>query len=169
MEEILKIIERDSLEVAFLALEQKEITELNNHILQQEAKNLISKFPLFAKAYVQLGWIQLFNREYADAEKNLKIGLELDPNNGDAYYCYLYFLVEVNRFEEAENFVSTCLKIRSINTRLIYEELDCLLTQTERFKEALNIKLRRIPNLFDLKKLSGLENEIDILKCKLNR
>ncbi len=167
MENINDIIKREAIEEAFIKINKQEINKSNNSVLQLQLKQLINLYPHFAKSYVKLGWLQMLNKEYVEAEINFNRGLALDTEYGIGYYYFLYFLIEIDRYEEAEKFIPICLKVRSINTRHIYEEWDCLLEQTKRIKEAIAIKKERIAMVFDMDILKALECEILELKIQI--
>lgn len=167
MKNINDIIKREAIEEAYIKIYKQEINKSNNSALQFQLKQLINLYPHFAKPYVKLGWLQMLNKENVEAEINFKKGLALDPEYGIGYYYFLYFLIEIDRYEEAEKFIPICLKVRSINTRHIYEEWDCLLEQTKRIKEAIAIKKERIAKVFNMDILKALESEIIELKKQI--
>lgn len=55
-----------------------------------------------SNTHTSLALIQfLIDRNWTEAEKSLQRAIELNPNNGDAYLRYGYFLINVGRFDDA--------------------------------------------------------------------
>jgi TolB-like protein/Tfp pilus assembly protein PilF len=55
-----------------------------------------------SNTHTSLALIQfLIDRDWSGAEKSLQRAIELNPNNGDAYLRYGYFLINVGRFDDA--------------------------------------------------------------------
>jgi len=68
------------------------------------AKRALELDESIADAHVVLGWVaSLYDRDFENAEKEIKRAIELAPNNSDARRAYGAFLQTVGRNEEAVN------------------------------------------------------------------
>jgi tetratricopeptide (TPR) repeat protein len=66
-----------------------------------------------SNSHTSLALIQfLIDRNWPEAEKSLQRAIALNPNNGDAYLRYGYFLINVGRFDDALDRLN---KAREIN------------------------------------------------------
>jgi len=68
------------------------------------------------EAYTSLGYFNfLYDWDWTSAEKNLKRGLELNPNNAWAHTWYATTLVGMNRFDEANREFKTALEMEPLS------------------------------------------------------
>ncbi|MBC7899226.1 MAG: tetratricopeptide repeat protein [Saprospiraceae bacterium] len=58
--------------------------------------------PLLAEAHVTLGWVAFsYEWDWATAERELKLAIDLSPNNSEAHRAYAHFLSNQARHDEA--------------------------------------------------------------------
>lgn len=76
------------------------------HMLEQArtaAQKALELDGTLAEAYTSLAYVQMqADYEWADAEKNYKRAIDLDPNSPDAHECYALELAALGRFDESQ-------------------------------------------------------------------
>jgi len=92
--------------------------------------------PNLSSAYTSNSLIQfLIDRNWPEAEKSLQRAIELNPNNADAFVRYGYFLVNVERFDDA---LAKLEKARELNplSPIVSADIGLVYLGAKRYKEA---------------------------------
>jgi len=99
---------------------------------------------MLAEAYTSLGWINmLYDWDWSEAEKNLKRGIEIDPNYAIGQLWYALYLLYMGRFEEATSTIMKALEIDSLSL-LINVNLGCTLYFKRQYDEAIEQCLKTL-------------------------
>jgi tetratricopeptide (TPR) repeat protein len=94
--------------------------------------------PTLAEAYeAEADYRFYFDWDWEGAEENYKRGIELKPNSADMRLYYWEFLVAMNRPQEAQVQIETCLELDPYNT-YVQTAYGLFLLSTGRFDDAIN-------------------------------
>ena len=64
-----------------------------------------------ADAYAALGYVDMFEGSWSDAEKNFKLAIQLNPSCATAHQGYAHLLTALRRFPEAHEEIERALEI----------------------------------------------------------
>jgi TolB-like protein/DNA-binding winged helix-turn-helix (wHTH) protein/tetratricopeptide (TPR) repeat protein len=73
----------------------------NYHLAKQYARRAIALDPDLAEGHASLGIAEVYDREFADAEKELRRALALNPNYSMAHHWHSMYLMAVGRTTDA--------------------------------------------------------------------
>jgi TolB-like protein/DNA-binding winged helix-turn-helix (wHTH) protein/Flp pilus assembly protein TadD len=95
-----------------------------------------------AEAHAALGWVKHYNWDWAAAEQEFKLAIELNPNYAYAHECYASLLTSKGRFEEAIAEANRAQELDPFSLA-INAKRGFILENARRYDEAIE-QLRRI-------------------------
>jgi TolB-like protein/Flp pilus assembly protein TadD len=95
-----------------------------------------------AEAHAALGWVKHFNWEWAAAEREFKLAIELNPNHANGHLFYAGFLASSGRLEEGIAEVNRAQELDPFSLA-ISAQRGFILENARRYHEAIE-QLRRV-------------------------
>jgi serine/threonine protein kinase/TolB-like protein/Tfp pilus assembly protein PilF len=95
-----------------------------------------------AEAHAALGWVKHFNWEWAAAEREFKLAIELNPNHANGHLFYAGFLASSGRLEEGIGEVNRAQELDPFSLA-ISAQRGFILENARRYDEAIE-QLRRV-------------------------
>jgi len=140
-------------EIAPELLFSEENRKLNNGENLEEfvvmLYNIAKEYPKFGKVYNHLGWIfETKFRDFAKAEENYKMALQLSPDYPAIYENYAYTLERLGKLDEMDDLLKKALEQPATNKEAIYRLYGRLFELRGDFEKAIAEYRHAITNSF---------------------
>lgn len=99
--------------------------------------DLVAKYPDRAEPYAELGKIAFNFRNHAEAERNLLLAIQTDPDYFPPYLQYAVILIKEKRFEAAEKLLKTAESLRHCEAAELYFYFGLLYQHQEKLETAI--------------------------------
>lgn len=137
----------------------------NGNILEakQTYETILLDDPQCYYAHNSLGWIYKTQfDDYKKAENHYKAAVKFGPTYPHAYYNLIYLLTDLERFNELEQFLKSCLQVPVMDKSLIYNRFGLLEEMKENLEQAILYYKKAI-------KLCLIDDKIEDMKKNIAR
>lgn len=118
-------------------LVQSDINSAFYERATNKLEDLVAKYPDRAEPYAELGKIAYNFRNHAEAERNLLLAIQADPDYFPPYLQYAVILIRERRFEAAENLLKSAESLRHSESAELYFYFGLLYQHQENFTTAI--------------------------------
>ena len=142
------MIEKDNHSLAMLHLDNAYQLHVNGKINEAiEAYKISIEYYPTARAHTYLGWAYSLKGKYEDAISECQIAIDLDPDFGNPYNDIGSYLISLNRYDEAIDWLEKAIYAEDYEPRhypyynlgMVYEKKGEWFTAMRYYNDALEI------------------------------